>query len=456
MSEYQEFLKKSRIVSEDEIHRLKILKAITTYTEKVETMKSAQFRSWQDARQQAGQVREYALQNLPQLLENFEKKITARGATVMWALSAREARELFLSIVYKHDVKKIIKSKSMLTEEIGLNEYCTENGLEIIESDLGELIVQLAGEKPYHIVTPAMHKNRSEIAHLFHEKLGIPITEDAAELTMAARQHLRHAYIEADMGVTGANFLIADEGVVSITENEGNARLAMACPPVHVVFSGIEKILPRLMDLSLFLPLLATSGTGQQLTCYNTLIRGPKQPGEPDGPSHLYIILLDNGRSTLYADEKMREALRCIRCGACLNVCPVYQTIGGHTYNTTYQGPIGAVITPHLKNMKEWNHLTYASSLCGACTDSCPVNINLHHLLLENRYAAYFSRSTGQSWRFSLKIWARVFRNRRTLNILHTVLHFIEPVLKFILPEGKRKRLPSIPAQTFAEMWDEN
>jgi L-lactate dehydrogenase complex protein LldF len=455
MSEYRQFQKKSRIISEDESHHKKILKAITTYNEKVEGMKLSQFRNWQDARQQAGHIRDYALQNLPQLLENFEKKITSRGATVIWAQTARETRSYLLTIIQEHKVKKIIKSKSMLTEEIDFNEFCEKQGLEVLESDLGELIVQLAGEKPYHIVTPAMHKSRREIAQIFHEKLGIPFTENVSELTNAARHYLRKSFVEADMGVTGANFLVADEGAVSIVENEGNGRLTMACPPVHVVIAGIEKILPRLADLSLFLPLLATSGTGQHLTCYNTLIRGPKQPGEPDGPEHLYIILLDNERSTLYANKKMREALQCIRCGACLNVCPVYQTVGGHTYHTTYQGPIGAVITPHLKKMKEWNHLTYASSLCGACTDACPVNINLHHLLLENRYLAYSKKLTGHSWSFGLKGWAQVFTSRKRLNFMHKVIQIFEPLIKIVLPPGKRKRMPPIPKKSFAEIWNE-
>jgi L-lactate dehydrogenase complex protein LldF len=456
MSEYTQFQNASALKAADEPHRLKILKAVTTHEEQVSAMIASQFHDWQTARHKAAEIRDYALNNLPNLLEQFEKTITRRGARVFWAATVEEAQSQFLTIVQKHRVKKVIKAKSMLTEEIELNKTCEMNGLEVLESDLGELIVQFAGEKPYHIVTPAMHKSTDEISQLFHEKLGIPLTKDAAELTMAARRHLRQAYIEADMGVTGANYLIADDGAISITENEGNARLSFSCPPVHVVISGIEKMIPRIADLSLFLPLLATSGTGQQITCYNTVIRGPRQNGETDGPQHMYIILLDNNRSRIYAEESMRQALRCIRCGACLNVCPVYRTIGGHTYHTTYQGPIGSIITPHLKDMKNWSHLPYASSLCGACTDVCPVEIDLHQLLLDNRYQAYNKNLNGWTWKKGLKIWSGIFRRRQTVNISHRMAHYVVPLFKRLLPRNKQKRIPKIPKYTFSELWIKN
>jgi L-lactate dehydrogenase complex protein LldF len=344
----------------------------------------------------------------------------------------------------------------MTTEEIFFNELCEEQGMEVWESDLGELIVQLAGEKPYHIVTPAMHKSTAEISRLFHEKLGSPLTDSAAELTMVAREHLRQAYITADIGVTGANFLLAREGAVALTENEGNGRLTMACPPVHVVIAGIEKIIPSMSDLALFLPLLATSGTGQQVTCYNSIIRGPKNPGETDGPGKMYIILLDNGRSHIYADAVFRDILRCIRCGACLNACPVFQLVGGHTYHTTYQGPVGSVLTPHLRGWSQWYHLSYASSLCAACSAVCPVHIELHQLLLENRWLARRKEHTGKVWNMALKGWAYLFSRRNRLDFITKLIRPWASFLAEFIPAGKRRRIPHLPKKTFTELWKEN
>jgi len=455
MSTFSRFLRKSAAKAEDQTHLLKILKAVSTHDSKVEAMKNLQFKDWESARKQAATIKNHVLENLPGFLEQFEKCITERGAEVLWAGNGIEAQNYFLEICRRHHVRKVIKSKSMTTEEISLNETIESAGMQVWESDLGELIVQLAGEKPYHIVTPAMHKNTAEIAELFHDKLGVPITESAEELTMAARTYLRDAYVTADIGVTGANFLIAREGAVVLTENEGNARLTMSCPPVHVVIAGIEKILPSMDSLPLFLPLLATSGTGQQITCYNTIIRGPRRNGEVDGPQKLYIILLDNGRSDLYRKERFRESLRCIRCGACLNACPVYRTIGGHTYQTTYQGPIGSVITPHLKPMGEWQHLSYASSLCAACTSVCPVKIDLHTLLLENRWEACANHQTGMLWRFGLKFWAFFFSKRSRLNFFRRIGRIKLPIIRPFLPHGLRKRVPQIPAKTFSTLWKE-
>ncbi len=324
MNELSQFLKQSRLLSRDENHRLKILKAISTYDEKVDEIKKDQFKDWQQARLTAAEIKEYVLDHLPSLLEEFEEKISSRGVEVLWARDKEEAQKYFVEIATRHQAKKVVKSKSMTTEEIEFNELCHDNGIEVIESDLGELIVQLADEKPYHIVTPAMHKSKAEIGQLFHERLGAPETDNAEQLTMIAREHLRKTYITSDIGVTGANFIVAREGALVMTENEGNGRLTMSCPPIHVAIVGIEKVLPCLSDLSLFLPLLSTSGTGQQITAYNSIIRGPRQNGESDGPEKMYVILLDNGRSELFIKDHFRSILRCIRCGACLNACPVY------------------------------------------------------------------------------------------------------------------------------------
>jgi L-lactate dehydrogenase complex protein LldF len=304
----------------------------------------------------------------------------------------------------------------MVTEEIHLNKFLIENGIESLETDLGEYIQQLDNEPPYHIVTPAMHKSKEDIARLFHEKLNTAPGLSPTELTGIARQKMRSKYPEASIGITGANFIIADTGSIALTENEGNGRLCASYPKTHIVITGIEKVIPSLTDLALFWPLLATFGTGQRVTSYNSIFSGPRQAGEYDGPDEMYVILLDNGRSQMLANTKVRESLYCIRCGACLNACPVYKNIGGHSYGTTYSGPIGAVITPHLKDMGEWKHLSYASSLCGNCTEVCAVKINLHEILLENRHEAVQQGSAGWMEKTAWKIWKQVSLHRKWMN----------------------------------------
>jgi len=294
-----------------------------------------------------------------------------------------------------------------------------------------------------------MHKSKKEISQLFAEKLSSEESDSAEELTMVAREHLRNKYTIADIGVTGANFLIADSGAVVLTENEGNIRLSTSCPPVHIAIAGIEKVLPRLSDLSLFLPLLACSGTGQQVTGYNSIFRGPKKANEIDGPEHMYVILLDNGRSNLYSDPIFREALQCIRCGACLNTCPVYRTIGGHSYNTTYQGPIGSVITPHLKSIETWNHLSSASSLCGACTQVCPVGIDIHHLILQNRTKT----KLNFIWNVFLKFWSFIMTKRQVLHISSNFGSVFQNIIIKFLPAGIQKRIPKMAKKSFSQLW---
>ena len=276
----------------------------------------------------------------------------------------------------------------MVTEEIHLNDFLKEHGIESVETDLGEYIQQLDGEAPYHIVTPAMHKSKEDVAKLFHEKAGNRAqSHSAGDPPKIARKNLREKYITAGVGITGGNFLLADIGGVCVSENEGNGRLSTSFPATQIAIVGIEKLLPSINDLQLFWPLLATYGTGQQVTVYNTIFTGPRRANETDGPEEMYVILLDNGRTNLLRKE-VRESMYCIRCGSCLNACPVYKNIGGHAYGATYSGPIGSVITPHLKGMAEFKHLSYASSLCGNCTEVCPVKINIHGMLLENRIIA--------------------------------------------------------------------
>src|SRR5690606_14417819 len=365
-------------------HRDVIRNNIDKYEAAFEKGQSA-FLDLENAKTKANLVKWKAIENLDRYLLDFETNFIARGGKVIWANDADEARQEILKIIQQNQARSVVKSKSMATEEIGLNAFLKSQNIQTIESDLGEFIIKLLEQKPYHIVTPAMHLKLEEIAQLFHEKFGTPIEASAEELTMKAREILREHYEQADIGITGANFLLADTGSIAISENEGNARLTTTFPKTHIAVVGIEKIIPSIGDLDLFWPLLASHGTGQDLTVYNSILSGPRQNTEYDGPEEMYVVLLDNGRSQLLQHKEQRQGLYCIRCGACLNVCPVYQNIGGHTYNSTYQGPIGSLITPHLNGMKEFKHLSYATSLCGKCTEVCPVGIDIQQMLLLNR-----------------------------------------------------------------------
>jgi L-lactate dehydrogenase complex protein LldF len=416
MSErFQSFLAKSAVKAADKNHRRTILFNIGKYNSMVPKGKE-QFSELNLARERAKNIKWKALENLDKYLEDFEAAITRRGAHVIWAENAAQALEAIGKICAEKNCRTLVKSKSMVTEEIHLNEFLQQKGIESIETDLGEYIQQLDQEPPYHIVTPAMHKSKEDVAKLFSEKLGTDPKLTPEQLTQVARLVLRKKYAEAEVGLTGANFIVADIGGIAVTENEGNARLSCALPKTHIVVAGIEKVIPSLTDLALFWPLLATFGTGQKITVYNTIITGPRQEGETDGPEDLYVILLDNGRTHLLANEKTRESLYCIRCGACLNACPVYKTIGGHAYETPYSGPIGSVITPHLKEMQEWKHLSYASSLCGNCTEVCAVKINLHELLLENRHEAVAQGHSVIAERMAWKIWKLAMLRRKLMN----------------------------------------
>ena len=397
-----------------------------------------------------------AINHLDRYLEEFERNVLANGGHVFWAETANDAREHVLQLAKRHRVQKVVKSKSMTTEEIHLNEALAAANIRSVETDLGEYICQLRGEPPYHIVTPVMHLTKADIAHTFQEKLGAPLTDSAEELTMIARARLRNEFMTAEMGITGANFAVADTGMVAITENEGNARLSFSLPRVHVAIVGIEKLIPRLEDLALLWPVLATSGTGQALTAYNSLIGGPRQEGEADGPQEFHVILLDNGRTRLLADAEQRDALHCIRCGACLNACPVYKNIGGHAYATTYQGPIGSVITPHLRDAQDWSHLPYASSLCGACTDVCPVRIDLHHHLLHNRRNAIQRQFDSPLQRFLFRAWfwtmqsATRYAVATKLGNLALRLGLAQPFLK---SWTATREFPAPPKQSFKTYW---
>ncbi|NCA79159.1 MAG: lactate utilization protein [Sphingobacteriia bacterium] len=380
----KKFVSDAKNIAFNERHREVIKFNISKYDAAV-AKGFARYRNLAAAREQAGKIKREVLAHWSDYLCEFEQNITRRGVQVLWAKDTQEAIGYVQSILVEENAHLLVKSKSMTTEEIELNDRAKEMGCESVETDLGEFIVQVAGEKPYHIVTPAMHKSKEDIAKLFNEKFNTPVNSTPEELTAYVRGVLRKKFTTADVGVTGANFLIADIGGISVTENEGNGCMSMSFPKTHIVIAGIEKIIPKMEQLGLFYPLLAAHGTGQQMTVYNSIVTSPKQADETNGPQKMYVILLDNGRTNVYADAEARESLACIRCGACLNGCPVYKTIGGYTYAATYSGPIGSVITPFFKGFKDYGHLSFASSLCGKCAEGCPVRIPLTDILLANR-----------------------------------------------------------------------
>src|SRR6184192_416586 len=351
---------------------------------------------WEGARDRARAIKDETLEHLDRFLEEFAANAERAGACVHWARDAAEACEIIGGIAERRGARTVVKSKSMASEEIHLNAALARRGIEAVETDLGEYIVQLAVETPSHIVVPAIHKTKAQIAALFADKLGIALSDDVATLTAAARDALRRRFAEADLGISGINFAVAETGTILILENEGNARLTTSLPRTHVALMGIEKVIPRFADLDVFLQLLPRSGTGQALTAYQSLLTGTKRQPADEGPEELHIVLLDNGRSRMLASAVTRQTLACIRCGACLNACPVYRQIGGHAYGSVYPGPIGAVLTPQLLGMGESADLPYASSLCGACRDVCPVKIDIPAVLLHLRAQAVARRgSTG-------------------------------------------------------------
>lgn len=449
-----EFLEKSDEKAFDPSHRKTINHNIGKYNVAVERGLS-KFENLEASKKKAHTIKWRVMENLDKILPEFEANFVKRGGKVIWANDAEEAQREILNIIQKRNGKTVIKSKSMTTEEIHLNEFLEKNNIESLESDLGEYIVQLLGQKPYHIVTPAMHLSKEEIAKLFHEKFGTPADATPQQLTQKARELLRQKYLDADIGISGGNFLIADTGSIALTENEGNARLCTTFPKVHIAIVGIEKVIPSITDLDLFWPLLSSHGTGQNLTVYNSILSGPKQANETDGPEEMYVILLDNGRTNLLAQKEQRQALYCIRCGACLNACPVYKNIGGHTYNTTYSGPIGSIITPHFKGMQEFKHLSYASSLCGKCSEVCPVKIDIHKMLLLNRRDAAQSHENTKTEELGWKMWKKGMQKRSLMDFLggKTKNFFLKRFFK--KSWGKYREMPTIAAKSFAKQWEE-
>ncbi|MFN0255797.1 LutB/LldF family L-lactate oxidation iron-sulfur protein [Pedobacter ureilyticus] len=416
----------------------------------------SKFENLEASKRKAHVIKWRVMENLDKLLPEFESNFQKRGGKVIWANDAAEAQKEILQIIQRVGGKSVIKSKSMTTEEIHLNEFLEKNDIESLESDLGEYIVQLLGQAPYHIVTPAMHLSKEDIAKLFNEKFGTPIDATPEQLTQKARELLRDKYLKADIGITGGNFLIADTGSIALTENEGNARLTTTFPKIHIAIVGIEKLVPSIADLDLFWPLLSSHGTGQNLTVYNTILSGPRQADETDGPEEMYVILLDNGRTNLLAQKDQRQALYCIRCGACLNACPVYKNIGGHTYNTTYSGPIGSIITPHFKGMKDFKHLSYASSLCGKCSEVCPVKIDIHKMLLLNRRDAATANENTATENIGWNLWKRGMKKRSLMDFFGGKMKNFFLKTFFKKGWGKYREMPEVAEKSFAKRWEEH
>ena len=412
---------------------------------------------WEYLRELASQIKRHTVANLPRYLQQFETNATALGAQVHWAADADEHNRIVLEILRRNDALRIVKSKSMLTEECGLNPYLEEHGIEVVDTDLGERIVQLRGESPSHIVLPAIHIKKEEVGDTFHQHLGTDAgASDPKYLTEAARGHLRSKFLSGEVGITGVNFAIAETGGLVICTNEGNADLGVSLPRVHIACMGIEKMVPRLNDLAVFTRLLARSATGQPITSYTSHFHGPR-----DSDSELHIVLVDNGRSRLRESAEFRDSLHCIRCGACMNTCPVYRRSGGHSYRATVPGPIGSVLSP-TRDPTRYKSLPYACSLCGSCTDVCPVKIPLHHQLLAWRKELAVKKLLAPTKRWSMKAAGWLFTHRR---IYTATMSFARTGLR-ILPRWMThnrfnkwtmaRELPRPPRESFRSWYAKN
>lgn len=410
-------------------------------------------------RQQAAEAKRRALRNLPDLLEQVEANLIANGFTVLWAIDADEANQLVLDIAKRHNVQTVTKSKSMLTEELHLNKVLEKSDLRVVETDLGEYIIQLNDEPPSHIVAPVIHKTKAEIRDIFVRELGMTPTDDAGEMVAFAREKLRADFIGADMGITGGNFLIAETGSIGLVMNEGNGRMVTTMPDVHVALIGIEKVVATVEDYATLTQVLPRSGTGQNLTVYTNIINGPRREDEVDGAEHVYVILVDNGRSDIYA-SKYTEALACIRCGACQNACPVYRNVGGHAYGAVYAGPIGAVITPLLNGLENASPLPNASSLCGACKQVCPVDIDLPRMLLDLRHDLVEEGIGTFGWQQGLQAWAIGNSNATLFEMGGKVAKVGQKITGNHLPGvlgdwQKYRDFPDFAEKSFRQLWRE-
>ena len=414
---------------------------------------------YQELRSQANAIKKHAIDNLDHYLEQFERNVAAHGGKVVYCKDGTEVADFVLALAKERAAHLIVKSKSMTTEEVDLNERLEHHGLESVETDLGEYILQLARERPYHIVAPALHMTRYQVADLFERCLHVPRETVIEKQTALARSVLRQKFLAADIGISGANFLVADSGAVVIVENEGNARLTTSAPRIHIAIAGIEKVIPRAQDLATFLKLLARSATGQLLSVYTSFLSGPRRAGEIDGPDEFYVVLLDNGRTRLLPDKAKRQSLYCIRCGACLNTCPVYRKIGGHSFPWVYSGPIGAILTPQFMGVQHEPALPFASSLCGACGEVCPVKIDIPKILLELRSdtrKADAREHQNRLERLGFRSFAWLMTHPRLFEMAGRIGRSMGWPAGTKGPLGawlSERDLPPLPAHSFREMW---
>ena len=400
----------------------------------------------------AGAIKQHTLTHLGHYLEQFIAAAEHAGAQIHFAPDALAAREQIVTLAQQHNARRAVKAKSMTTEEVQVNAALEAAGLEVVETDLGEFIVQLDHDRPSHIVTPIIHKDRAQVGRTLCDHLGIDYTDDPTALTQRARAHLRTKFRQCDLGITGANFAIAETGALCVLSNEGNARMTMTRPRVHIALVGIEKLIPRHRDLPVFLQLMSRSATGQPLGSYTSLIRGPRRPQELDGPDHLHIVLLDNGRADIWESD-FRAALACVRCGACLNACPVYRNVGGHAYDSVYPGPIGSVLTPLLAGLRSHEELPFASSLCGACRQACPVDLDIPGLLVKLRERLQPQRSWKK--RAGMRAWREVMLAPALYRAAQWTVR--QPLFRGLLnrlaaPWTKARALPS-PQESFRQRW---
>jgi len=428
------------------------LKNATTLFGERRKQAAASLPNWEDLRTQARAIKDEVLLHLDRYLEEFVRNAESRGAKIHWARDAAEANSIICTLATGRGARVVVKSKSMTTEETHLNTALEAAGMQVVETDLGEYIIQLAEETPSHIIAPAIHKTRRQIADLFTAELGMVPTEDVAQLTSTARVTLRDRFAAADVGISGVNFGVAETGTIVIVENEGNIRLTTSLPRMHIALMGIEKVIPRFSDTDVFLKLLPRSGTGQRLTTYQSFITGIKRRATDEGPEELHIVLLDNGRSRMLAHPVTRQSLACIRCGACLNACPVYQQIGGHAYGSVYPGPIGAVITPQLMGIEKTSQLPYASSLCGACREVCPVKIDIPRLLLHLR-GEITPRKGSLGERLAFKLWARVMMSPTLYKMSAVAGRLVQRIVPLSRAWTSGRDLRPIEARSFHDLW---
>jgi L-lactate dehydrogenase complex protein LldF len=418
------------------------------------------FPQMEEMRNRARVIRAEVMSRLDEHLDTFADAVEERGGTVFFASDAAEANRYIVDLALSEGVSRAVKVKSMVTEEIRLNDALDAAGIEAIETDLGEFIVQLAGETPSHIIAPVLHMDRYDVGKLFAEKLGVDYTDDPSELNDIARTHLRERFLTAEMGISGANFAVAEDGAIALVTNEGNGRICTTAPRIHVAVMGMERLVRSRADLAVMLEVLARSATGQGLSVYTNIVSGPRRAEEPDGPDQLHVVIVDNGRSATLGSS-VAEILYCIRCGACLNACPVYRHVGGHAYGSVYPGPIGKVITPSLFGLAEWHELPDVSSLCGACTEACPVRIDIPDLLVKLRRQT--TEYTPRSMRIGLSAFAWASTRPRVFRLASRVAAFFGRVwghdgwlrsIPWVLRSWTKEReLPAPAPQTFSDWW---